>query len=71
MIRLRFESRTSSTFSRVIFAEHGPTLSTVSRAAARIAVSVRSRLQGITIIPRDLPPSECSSTLIRPIRPDC
>src|SRR3989442_3900484 len=42
----RFSSRTSSTFSRVILASQGPILSTLSIAAAIIAVETLSKLDG-------------------------
>src|SRR2546428_11019066 len=48
-IAFRFSSRTSSTFSSVILASQGPILSTLSIAAAIMAVADFSRLLGLTI----------------------
>jgi len=39
-------------------AKHGPTLSTVSRAAVKMAVSILSKLEGMVMIPVDFPPFE-------------
>ncbi len=65
----RFAPRMSSTFSRVTLAVHGPTLSTVSTDAARIAVAVLFSETGITISPLLFPPSDLITIWILPIRP--
>ena len=69
-IALRFSSRTSSTFSRLIFASQGPMRSTLSIAAAMMAVETLSRLDGITIEPAVLSCFESRLISIRPMRPD-
>jgi hypothetical protein len=69
MIFLR-ASRTSSIFSRVTLAAHGPTLLMLSMLAAIRAVETRSRLVGIVIVPVVLSFFECSSISILPILPD-
>jgi hypothetical protein len=53
-----FAPRMSSSFSRMTFAAQGPTLSTVSRAAASIAVAVLLSETGITISPVLFPPDD-------------
>src|SRR3990170_766876 len=54
-ILFRFVTRTSSTFSTLIVALHGPTRSIVSSAAAMIDVSTWSRLDGIYTRPAPRP----------------
>ena len=65
----RFDARISSILVISIFAMQGPILSMVSREAARTAVSVLSRLDGISIVPFDLPAVDFMFTSILPIRP--
>ena len=60
---------TSSTFSTLISALQGPTLSIVSNADASIAVSTLSRLDGTVISPSDFPFFESMFTSILPILP--
>ena len=69
MISSLFVSLTSFIPSRIIFAEHGPTLSTLSIVAAMIDVAVLSKLEGIAILPVVLSFSEDISILILPILP--
>src|SRR2546426_6352619 len=69
MILFRFVTRVSSTLSTLIVALHGPTLSIVSRAAAKIEVSTWSSEEGIRIVPSLRPFLLCTSTSIRPMRP--
>ena len=69
-IAFLFSSRTSSTFSSVILASQGPILSTLSIAAAMIAVETLSRLEGITMDPVVLSRLESRLISIRPILPD-
>ena len=59
----------SSNFSRITFAVHGPTRSTVSSDAARIAVAVLFNETGITISPVLFPPADLITIWILPIRP--
>ena len=61
--------RISSSFSRITLAVHGPTLSTVSNAAASIAVAVLFNETGITISPVLFPPFVLIAIWILPIRP--
>src|SRR2546428_553043 len=69
MILFRFVTRTSSTFSTLIVALHGPTRSIVSRAAAKMDVSTWSNEDGIRIRPSLRPFLLCTSTSMRPMRP--
>ncbi len=59
----------SSIFSRNTLAEHGPIRSTLSTAAAIIAVDALSKLEGITIFPEVLSSLEWSDISILPILP--
>jgi hypothetical protein len=63
-------SLTSSIFSSVTFAAHGPTLFMLSMLAAMRAVETLSKLVGIVIAPVVLSCFECSSISILPILPD-
>ena len=69
IMRTLLDIRTSSIFSTPKDALQGPTLSMVSRAAASIAVSTWSRLEGMMTLPLDLPFFESTFTSIRPILP--
>src|SRR2546426_7475116 len=69
MILFLFVTRTSSTFSTLIVALHGPTRSIVSRAAAKMDVSTWSSEDGIRIRPSLRPFLLCTSTSMRPMRP--
>src|SRR5438132_479846 len=69
MILFRFVTRTSSTFSTLIVALHGPTRSIVSRAAAKMDVSTWSSEDGMRIKPSLRPFLLCTSTSMRPMRP--
>ena len=51
MMYFLFVALTSSILITLTLASHGPTLSIVSRAAAKIAVSTLSRLEGTVIVP--------------------
>ena len=66
----RLSKRTSDICSTETFASHGPTLSTVSIAAAMMAVSALSRLEGATIFPSVRSFADFSSMSILPILPD-
>ncbi len=66
----RLSKRTSEICSMVTFASQGPTRSTVSMAAAMMAVSALSRLEGAIILPSVLSFSDFSSMSMRPIFPD-
>ena len=65
-----FSLRTSVMLSILMVASHGPTLSTVSMAAAISAVSARSRLLGASITPEVLSFADFSLISMRPIFPD-
>ena len=69
IIFFRFTALTSSTWKTSILALHGPTLSIVSRDAARIEVSTLSRLEGTKIFPFVFPPLAVTITSILPILP--
>ena len=69
MITSRLVARLSSNAVTFTVALQGPTLSTVSNAAAKTDVSTWSILEEITISPVDLPLSLFISTSTRPIRP--
>ena len=69
MIIFRLASRISSIFSRLTFAEHGPTRLMLSMLAAISAVDTRSRLVGIVIEPVVRSFLLCKSISMRPIRP--
>ena len=68
-IILRFVTRISSIFSTDTWATHGPTRSMVSREAARMAVSARSRDEAMRISPFVSPFLLAIWTSIRPTRP--
>ena len=70
MICSRLSIRTSEILTMFTFAAQGPTLSTDSIAAAMIAVSARSRLDGAEIFPSVLSFSDFSVISMRPILPD-
>jgi len=63
-------SLTSSIFSSVSFAAHGPTRFMASTLAAISAVETRSRLVGMVMVPVVLSFLECRSISILPILPD-
>ena len=69
MIISRFEVLLSSKAVTFTVALQGPTLSTVSKAAAKTEVSTWSILDEISISPLDLPLSLLMSTSTRPILP--
>ena len=69
MMIFRRASRISSIFSRVTFAEHGPTRFMLSTLAAMRAVETRSRLVGIVMEPVVRSFFECRSISILPMRP--
>ena len=69
MMIFRRASRMSSIFSRLTFAEHGPTRFMLSMLAAINAVETRSKLVGMVIDPVVRSFLECRSISILPIRP--
>ncbi|OPX76217.1 MAG: hypothetical protein A4E43_01349 [Methanosaeta sp. PtaB.Bin005] len=66
---LLLEARTSSMRLMAILAMQGPTRSMVSRAAASMAVSTLSKLEGIEMVPLDFPPLDVICTSILPNLP--
>ena len=64
------DTRTSSTSSTEITALQGPTLSILSKAAARMTVSTLSSDAGNIIVPSLLPFFDYNSTSILPTRAD-
>lgn len=66
---LRRASLMSSIFSRITFAEHGPTRFMLSTLAAMSAVDTRSKLVGMVICPVVRSFLECRSISILPMRP--
>ncbi len=69
MMIFRRASRMSSIFSRLTFAEQGPTRFMLSTLAAISAVETRSRLVGMVIEPVVRSFLECRSISILPMRP--
>ncbi len=69
MMIFRRASRMSSIFSRLTFAEHGPTRFMLSMLAAISAVETLSRLVGMVIEPWVWSFFEWRSISIRPMRP--